>query len=194
MPDTTTRPLPSSAAGTAIDRAVVAAEELAAVMRAVSRPDLERLIEAVNSAEAVYLVGGGRSGLVARAIAMRLMHVGLPAYVIGDTVTPGLPPGALLWVISATGSGAALRAQLQEAHTAGARIAAFSAKRESPITPLVDLLVLVPARHGGVESVQHAGSLFEQASLVLGDSVAGAIQGSRGITDEEMNPRHFGLY
>ena len=38
-------------------------------------------------------MGAGRSGLVAKAFAMRLMHLGLEAFVVGETITPALNKG-----------------------------------------------------------------------------------------------------
>lgn len=36
----------------------------------------------------ILVVGVGRSGLVGRAFAMRLRHLGVRSYVLGETITP----------------------------------------------------------------------------------------------------------
>ena len=40
--------------------------------------------------ENVFIMGLGRSGLVAKAFGMRLMHLGLKVYIVGDTITPAI--------------------------------------------------------------------------------------------------------
>ena len=48
------------------------------------------------TAKRVYVAGAGRSGLIARAFAMRLMHLGMEAYVVGETITPAMHTGDIL--------------------------------------------------------------------------------------------------
>ena len=48
-------------------------------------------------------MGAGRSGLVAKAFAMRLMHLGFTAYVVGETITPAMRPKDLLVIFSGSG-------------------------------------------------------------------------------------------
>jgi len=38
-------------------------------------------------------MGVGRSGLIGRAFAMRLMHLGFEVYVLGETITPAVEKG-----------------------------------------------------------------------------------------------------
>ena len=52
--------------------------------------------ECVRAHDRVFVGGAGRSGLMLRAFAMRLMQTGREVCVIGETVTPSawLPPPA----------------------------------------------------------------------------------------------------
>ena len=49
--------------------------------------DFEDII--INSKN-IFVTGAGRSGLAAKAFAMRLMHLGLSAYVVGETISPAI--------------------------------------------------------------------------------------------------------
>ena len=51
-----------------------------------------------------FLCGQGRSGLVAQMAAMRLMHVGFTAHVVGEATAPAVVRGDGLIAISATGA------------------------------------------------------------------------------------------
>ncbi len=78
-------------------------EEMQRTLAQVPPEGLERLVEAVLSADRLYVAGGGRSGLMARAFAMRLMQLGLVTYVVGETTTPAIRAGDLLLACSASG-------------------------------------------------------------------------------------------
>ena len=57
---------------------------------------------------------------------------------------------------------------------------------------LSDAVIVLPSRTQ-VETQQHAGSLFEQSVLVVGDAIAAAIQEKKGIAADAMNYRHANL-
>ncbi len=45
---------------------------------------IEQVIEALQNAKSVFVLGAGRSGFVAKSFAMRLMHCGFNVYVVGE--------------------------------------------------------------------------------------------------------------
>jgi len=57
------------------------------VARNIDRESANQLLEEILNAKRIYLAGAGRSGLVARAFAQRLMHLGFESYAIGETIT-----------------------------------------------------------------------------------------------------------
>ena len=62
--------------------------ELARTLHSIDEQQIDKLAVQILEAGAVFVAGAGRSGLMMRAFAMRLMHLGLRAYVVGETV-PG---------------------------------------------------------------------------------------------------------
>src|SRR5205085_12472132 len=48
---------------------------------------LQAFLNVLQPARRVFLYGRGRSGFVARAFAVRLMHLGYQTYVVGETIT-----------------------------------------------------------------------------------------------------------
>ncbi len=52
--------------------------------------NINEMLDMLTSAENVFILGLGRSGLVAKAFAMRLMHLGISVYVVGETITPAI--------------------------------------------------------------------------------------------------------
>lgn len=174
------------------ERAVAAVAELAALVEAVSPIELDGLVDGIRLDRSVYLSGFGRSGLVARAFAMRLMHLGVDAAVVGETATRAIGAGDLLIVLSSSGGGAPARAQVETAMTVGAEVVALSARADVPLASLGAQVVVVPARTV-VPSEQHAGSLFEQGCLVLADAVCSELRARFGVTTADMDARHANL-
>jgi len=63
------------------------ASKIRAIANIISDEDVEAFIRELLNAKRIYVMGAGRSGLVAKAFAMRLMHLGLQAFVVGETIT-----------------------------------------------------------------------------------------------------------
>jgi len=172
--------------------------ELDRALGAVLPEGLERFVEAILAAERIYVAGGGRSGLMARAFAMRLMHLGLVTYVVGETTTPSIRRGDLLLACSASGQTHVTVLVSQVAREAGARVFAITATPDSPMARLADEAIVIPApskrslaRAG--QSTQYAGSLFEQALLVMLDAVSVEIGRRLGTRQQELDSRHANL-
>jgi 6-phospho-3-hexuloisomerase len=164
-------------------------------MAEVSIEQVERLMQAITDAESVFVCGAGRSLLMMQAFAMRLVHLGMTAYVVGETVTPAIAPGNLL--VAGTGSGQT-RMTLAMVEAAKARTAttcAITAHPHSPIGTMADFVVEIPtpvtvAADVARSSVQPPGSLFEQCLLVLCDTVVMTCMQRLGVTEEMMRARH----
>ena len=65
-------------------------------------------------ARTVFVAGSGRSGLAMRSFAMRLIHLGLSAHVVGETTTPRITDRDLLLIGSGSGSTPGLGRSLRE--------------------------------------------------------------------------------
>ena len=163
--------------------------ELAAVMDGVDGADAERLASAIASAGAVFTAGCGRSGLMAKAFAMRLMHLGCRAYVVGETTAPAIGRGDLLIVCSGKGEKRSLIWFMEDSAKAGARCAAVTAAPASPVARLAETVVVLPA----AGTRQFGGSLFEQALLIFFDSLVIRLAELRGATHAQMAARHANL-
>ena len=57
---------------------------------------IEQFGKRIIDSNHIFVCGEGRSGLVARMIAMRLMHLGCQVYVVGETTTPSIKTNDLL--------------------------------------------------------------------------------------------------
>ena len=69
-------------------------KELEKAVSGIDRADTEAMEEALLRARRVFCDGLGRSGLCCKGFAMRLMHLGMTSYYVGETVTPSIREGS----------------------------------------------------------------------------------------------------
>lgn len=155
------------------------------------------IISHLQSTERIFLVGAGRSGLALRSAAMRLMHFGLTVYVVGETTTPAIRKEDLLIAASGSGTTSSIVNAAKKAVDVGARVISFSTITDSVLAKCSALVVVIPAAqkedHGKTISAQYAGSLFEQALLLLTDAIFQTMWATQGTPAEELWKRHANL-
>ncbi|WP_172979658.1 6-phospho-3-hexuloisomerase [Agromyces agglutinans] len=158
---------------------------------------LTSVAESMLTARRVFILGAGRTGLALRMTAMRLMHLGLDVHVVGEITAPAIGPGDLLLTASGSGTTGGIVRAAETAASAGARIAAITTAPRSPLSSIAHTVVLVPAAdkldRSETTSAQYAGSLFEQAVVLLGDALFHALWQAGGQTADELWARHANL-
>lgn len=176
---------------------VAVVDEIREVMLRVQEQQLLALMSELLAARRIFVGGAGRSGLVTKAFAMRLMHLGLSAHAVGETITPAIEPGDLLVVGSGSGQTRTVLATLEAAASRGARTAVITAHPASPIAQVADCVVEIPSPITGDDgrgsSSQPPGSLFEQCLLVTCDALVMRLMQELGTTHDEMRARHTKL-
>jgi len=173
--------------------------ELSLTLMKTSQEEGEKLSDMVFSAEKILIAGAGRSGLAAKAFAMRLMHMGFNTYVIGETVTPNLEQEDLFIIASGSGETSSLVAMAQKAKKIGAAIATVTICPSGSVGTLADLAVTIPAPtpkadvNKEFKSIQPMGSLFEQSLLLFLDAVILRLMEKQGKDSNTMFTRHANL-
>ena len=153
----------------------------------------------ITAARRIFVAGTGRSGLMARAFAMRLMHLGLKACVVGEILTPGIAAGDLLLIASGSGETGSMRVMAEKAKKLGAGVALITAFPQSSLGRLADMHIALkaptPKASGpaAFRSIQPMGSLFEQSLLLLLDLVVLQLMESLHAAPEDMFARHANL-
>jgi 6-phospho-3-hexuloisomerase len=165
-------------------------EEFSSILHQVHEENVEKLVEEVLSSDQVFIVGMGRSGLVAHSFAMRLMQLGLPVYVVGDTTTPAIGAGDLLIAISGSGETETVYHIVSAAKSFGARIFLLTARTRSSIGDASDLVLVLP---NSPQPVLPLRSAFEGVAHILLDAIVVLIMEKTGVTQQEMMKRHSNL-
>jgi len=184
------------------------------ILRALDAIKLEEVENFIKTIEEIYrankkilVVGVGRSGLVGRAFAMRLRHLGARSYVLGETITPSVEEGDMLVAISGSGSTHVVVAAAEAAKRMKAKVVAVTSYYDSPLSRLADLVVFVPGRTklasmddyfarqilGIHEPLSPLGTLFEDTSMVVLDAVIAELMKRLGKNETELAKRHANI-
>ncbi|NGZ73955.1 6-phospho-3-hexuloisomerase [Saccharibacillus alkalitolerans] len=188
---------PSALTGMAAYAAAIAAE-LTEAVRGIDPAQAEAFAEALDGAANVFTAGAGRSGLMGKALAMRLMHSGSAAHVVGETTTPGIGPGDLLVIGSGSGETRTLVPMAEKARELGADVAVVTLKPDSTLARLATLVVRLPgaskSRDGdNYATIQPMGSLFEQTLLLFYDASVLRLMQRRELDTNRMYGKHANL-
>ena len=167
------------------------------------------LVEAYNKKTTKILVmGAGRSGLVGRAFAMRLMHLGYNVYVLGDTIVPSIGKDDIVIAISGSGRTKLIVTAAETAKKVGAKVIAITSYPDSPLGKLADIVVEIPGRTkiadteldyfarqilGIHEPLAPLGTLFEDTALAFLDGVTVELMHRLGKTEDELRARHANI-
>lgn len=162
------------------------------------------LMQAYEEGRTLGVVGAGRSGLVAKAFAMRLMHLGFKVFVIGETITPALEDGDILLAVSGSGDTAITVSSAQVAKRVKAKVVSVTSFRESSLATISDVLLVVSGRVQRAETDDYfsrqllgiheplapLGTLFELSVGVLLDSIVVELMRRLNVNESDMSGRH----
>lgn len=175
-------------------------EEITSVLTNVHEEEAIQLSMHLKEAKRIFVYGEGRSGLMGKAFAMRLMHGGFPVFVIGETVTPSIAENDLLVAISGSGSTGAILQYASKSKELGAKVFLVTTNRNSKIASICDGILVIPAatkyrRPDEPETIQPLGNQFDQAvHLVLDAIIIGTLKtANQDSTYDEMTKRHTNL-
>jgi len=180
----------------AIQQSIIA--ENAACAAQLDEAALQNMVQQLAAAKRVFVVGQGRSGLMMRLFAMRLMHLGVQAYVIGETSTPAAQTGDLLVAASGSGETGVTCLMAEKAVSLGLTLVAMTTNAQSRLAKSAQHVVLIPAtmpdRHqADSNSVQLMAGLFEQQLHLLCDGLCVALAQTLNIDPSAMWARHANL-
>ncbi len=164
------------------------------VTRGLDRLDSKLLSQAINilsHARAIFVYGAGRSGIIGRAFAMRLVQAGLTAWVIGESVTPIVRKGDAVFILSGLGESYSSIQTANIVRREGAELIVLTAHATSKLAHAATLLIPLEFDEDEQRSaLAPLGTLFEAASLRLTDALIAELMQVRGETEETMRRRH----
>ncbi len=167
--------------------------------------DIEKFEDIIIGSNNIFVTGAGRSGLAAKAFAMRLMHLGLSSYVVGETISPAINEGDCIVAISGSGETNTIVSAAKIAKNRGASVLAVTSYPESTLGTLADSLIFVKGRtkkevddenymkrqiHGNYTSLTPLGTAFELTTLVFLDAIVSELMEKMEQTESDLKSRH----
>jgi 6-phospho 3-hexuloisomerase len=166
------------------------------------------MLQKIMEGERIFVMGAGRSGLVAKAFAMRLMHLGFTVYVVGETTTPAVRPGDVAVAISGSGETRSIADLGKIVKGIGSTLVTVTSKKESTLGRISDIVVVLPSKTkidpdaggcleenmlGGYKNLPPLGTSFEITSLIFLDSLVAQLISLTGASEAELKSRHTNI-
>ena len=172
--------------------------ELEYVLQQLDNYQVERFMNEILKSKTIVVCGAGRVGMVAKGFAMRLGHLGLRAYTVGDSTVPSLTKRDLLIACSGSGETQTIYDLVVRAKETGARIALVSSyidHNKSIMARVADTVVVVNApsktkKISGFASVQPMTTLNEQSLQIFFDALVLLLMDHMNETHDTMWERH----
>jgi len=141
-------------------------------------------INEIKSHSRIFVWGLGRSGMVGKAFAMRLRHLGKESFFIGE-VCPPIDTNDLLIIVSKTGKPGMLLPPIKAAKKTKACTLCITAEKNH-LTQLCkkSFILNIP------NSIQFGGCLFEQTVFIFFDEVVERYRKKEGISFMDMEKNH----
>ncbi|MDF2788518.1 MAG: hxlB 1 [Neobacillus sp.] len=173
-------------------------QELSHTIELISDEEAEELVNKILESNKIFVAGAGRSGFMGKSFVMRMMHMGIDAYIVGETVTANLEPGDLLIIGSGSGETKTLVPIAEKAKTIGGTVAAITISPDSTIGKLADIVVKLPGAPKdqstrNYQTIQPMGSLFEQTMLLFYDALILRFMEKKGLDSNKMYGKHANL-
>ena len=172
----------------------------------VSEKEVSRFVELLvkEKGHRILVLGVGRSGLVGRAFAMRLMHLGFSVFVMGETITPAIGKGDLVIAISGSGKTKLAITAAEISEEVGAKVVAITSFPENQLGRMAHHVVKVRGRTeiakerdyftrqiaGIHEPLAPLGTIFEDACAIFLDSLIPELMHRLGISEKQLKRRH----
>lgn len=188
------------------------AEFILRSVKLISPDQTEKMVDTLanfyeNKGGKVLVMGAGRSGLVGRAFAMRLLHLGYNAYVLGETIVPAIREKDLAIAISGSGRTKLIVTAAEAAKDAKATLIALTSYHDSPLGKLADVVVEIPGRTkysqnedyfarqilGITEPLAPLGTLFEDTTQVFLDGIVAELMMRLKKTEEDLRRVHANI-
>lgn len=152
---------------------------------------VQEALSLLASAPKVFVYGVGRSGLVGKAFAMRMVQLGLRVFFIGETITPIVEPNDVVVIVSRTGQTMSAIQTANIVRRVGGHVIAVTAQPASKLGRAASLVVPIMEPRDR-EAPRHAplGTLFEESTFLFLDVLISLLMEKLGQTEEDMRGRH----
>ncbi len=169
--------------------------EINSVLKSSNFDNLEEFSNKILKANKIVVFGAGRVGLMMKSFAMRLNHLNLEAYFVGEVNLPRTENGDLMIIGSGSGNTKTVVTVAEIARSKGLEVISVTSNSESPIAKMSSSMVNLncetkDSKESRRLSIQPMTTLFEQSLLIFLDSLILILMNELQENHESMIGRH----
>jgi 6-phospho-3-hexuloisomerase len=195
--------------GNVQDMMKLMASTISSTAGSLSSEGVGQFIDELIGAKRIYVMGAGRSGLVAKGFAMRLMHLGMRSYVVGETITPAMKEGDTIVAYSGSGETKSIAELCETAKSIGGRLCLVTSNKDSRIGRIADCIVVIESHRDDVrdESAEYdvrqmrgehrsfapLGTIFETSAMIFSDAIISSIMEITECEENDLKCRHANI-
>jgi len=153
--------------------------------------DTDKFVDLIIGSRKIFIYGVGRSGLIAKAFAIRLVQMGIEVFFVGETVTPFVEEGNLVIIVSYTGETMSAIQTANIVRRVGAKVVTVTANNHSKLAAASNLVIEIhPPKDDDRKRLAPLGTLFEVATLIYLDGIVASMMEKLGQSEGAMRKRH----
>ena len=161
-------------------------------LKSINWDSVKEMVDEILSSNSIFTYGVGRSGYVAQAFTMRLMHLGFNAYFVGEPNCPSIGEGDILIVISRSGRTYSVVNMVKKVRREVRNIKIVSIGGRGEVGDISDVHIDLNIEDCNREYFP-MGTLFEELAFILLDGIIYLLRRKLNISEEEMKRRHCNL-
>ena len=174
-----------------------------AVINQIDEEQVNQMIDTILKSDSIFIVGSGRSELIGKAFAMRLMHLGFNVHVVGDVTTPAIKDIDCLIAISGSGETKVVTIAAGTAKEIGASVVGITTNTKSTLGKNLNVTVKIeskskepwkhPTSHvlkGNYDDLAPMGTLFEDSTHLFLDGLIAEFMARLGKKEIDLKKRH----
>jgi 6-phospho-3-hexuloisomerase len=152
---------------------------------------IDDIVDAILAAETIFIYGVGRSGLVGKSFAVRLVQMGLDVHFVGDMTTPIVESNDLVIIISNTGETMSAVQTANIVRRIGAKVVSVTSAAHSKLGSASNIILeITPCRDDQRKKYAPLGTLFEVATSILLDSLVPMLMARLNQSESSLRRRH----
>lgn len=171
-------------------------EHIQMLKREVDLSQVKEMIDVIENSKSIFVMGAGRSGFIAKAFAMRLMHLGYNVYVVGETVTPRIGKNDVLIAISGSGeTTSVVNISRKAKEIVNSKIIAVTNNKNSTLAKFSDVVVLLKGkikteRNEEIAKIAPLGTMFELTAMIFLDAIIAELMAIKHLTEKDLEAKH----
>jgi len=165
--------------------------EVKTAIEKVDDSKVDEIVDAIIAAKTIFIYGVGRSGLVGKSFAVRLVQMGLDVHFVGDMTTPIVESNDLVIIISNTGETMSAVQTANIVRRIGAKVVCVTSAAHSKLGSASNIILeITPCRDEQRKKYAPLGTLFEVATLIMMDSLVPMLMTRLNQNEGSLRRRH----